>query len=262
MSTDLINILFTGDFCPINRIEELAMKKDYALIFNDFIDVFQGNDINVIDLECPLTISKSARRKTGPHQKAHPDNIHILNYAGIKLAALSNNHIMDFSSEGVRDTLEICKENGIDTIGISEAFNEPFKPYSAKIKGKKIAIFNYADEEFLTTPDGSIRCNPIDSIQCFYDLHNVRKSHDFVIVIIHAGNEFYELPSPRTKRLYRSIIDMGADVIISHHTHVFSGYEIYKSKPIFYGLGNFIYDWPGNINSRWNQGFVVNLQIS
>jgi poly-gamma-glutamate synthesis protein (capsule biosynthesis protein) len=70
------------------------------------------------------------------------------------------------------------------------------------------------------------------------------------------------LPSPRTKKLYRYIIDLGADVVISHHTHAFSGYEIYKFKPIFYGLGNFIYDWPGKINERWNKGYVVRLRVS
>jgi poly-gamma-glutamate synthesis protein (capsule biosynthesis protein) len=49
---------------------------------------------------------------------------------------------------------------------------------------------------------------------------------------------------------------------MSHHTHASSGYEIFNSKPIFYGLGNFVYDWPGKINSGWNKGYVVRLQIS
>jgi hypothetical protein len=81
-------------------------------------------------------------------------------------------------------------------------------------------------------------------------------------VIIHAGNEFYKLPSPRAKKLYRYLIDLGADVIISHHTHAFSGYELYNSRPIFYGLGNFIYDWPGRIDTEWNFGFVVRIKLS
>ena len=81
-------------------------------------------------------------------------------------------------------------------------------------------------------------------------------------MIIHAGNEYYGLPSPRTKKLYRYLIDMGADAVVAHHTHVFSGYEIYKSRPIFYGLGNFIYDWPGKREGDWNTGFVVRLLLS
>ena len=55
---------------------------------------------------------------------------------------------------------------------------------------------------------------------------------------------------------------MGADAVVSHHTHAFSGYEKYRSKPVFYGLGNFIYDWPGKINGDWNRGYVVRLTLS
>jgi 2',3'-cyclic-nucleotide 2'-phosphodiesterase (5'-nucleotidase family) len=262
MNLDPVKILITGDFCPINRIEKLALKKDFRAIFNDFIDVFQGNDLNVTDLECPLTNSIAARPKTGPHQRAHPDCIKILKYAGINLAVMANNHIMDYASEGVMDTLQLCHAEGIKTVGIGKTQEDAGKPYSVNIKGKKITFLNFADNEFLSAPHSSFTCNPIDAVQCFYDIVNARQNNDYLIVIIHAGNEFYELPSPRTKKLFRYIIDLGADVIISHHTHAFSGYEIYKSKPIFYGLGNFIYDWPGKINIDWNKGYVVRFIIS
>jgi hypothetical protein len=262
MSENQIKILITGDFCPHNRIEELALKSDYASIYNDFIDVFQGNDLNITDLECPLTESGSTRPKTGPHQKAHPACIEILKFANIDLAAIANNHIMDYDSQGVLDTLALCNLNGIDTVGIGKTPEEARMPFSFTKKNKRIAVLNFADNEFISTPDGSFNCNPLNPVQCFYDIKSARHNHDYLIVIIHAGNEFYELPSPRTKKLYRYIIDQGADVVISHHTHSFSGYEIYDSKPIFYGLGNFLYDWPGNINKRWNQGYVVKLYIS
>jgi poly-gamma-glutamate synthesis protein (capsule biosynthesis protein) len=262
MNKESIRILITGDFCPINRIEELAFKQDFASIFNDFADVFKGNDLNVIDLECPLTSSESARPKTGPHQKAHPDCIKILKYADIGLAAMANNHIMDYDTEGALETLNLCKANGISTVGIGKSCEDARNFFSINVKDRKIAILNYADNEFLSTTDGKVNCNALNIVQCFYDINNARKSHDYLIVIMHAGNEFYELPSPRTKQLYRYIIDQGADVVVSHHTHSFSGYEIYQSKPIFYGLGNFIYDWPGKVNSSWNYGYVIKIQIS
>ena len=262
MNTDPVKILITGDFCPHNRIEDLAIKEDFGAIFNDFIDVFQGNDLNITDLECPLTTSESKRPKTGPHQKAHPDCINILKYAGINLAAMANNHIMDYDNQGTKDTIDLCRSKDIDTIGLGRTLGDASRPYSLKIKGKRIAILNYADNEFLKTPDNSFTCNPLDQVSLYYDIKKARQVHDFLVVIVHAGNEFYELPSPRTKRLYRYMVDLGADVVISHHTHAWSGYELYNSKPIFYGLGNFIYDWPGKLNSRWNQGYVVRLNIS
>ena len=261
MSSDYIKILITGDFCPVHRTEKLALDNNYEKALNDFIDVFSDNDLNIIDLECPLTNEGSARQKIGPHQKAHPDCINFLKLAGINVVALANNHMMDYDTPGARDTVELCKRNQILHVGIGSNGAEAANPISISIRGKRIAILNYADNEFLKATDSSWQCNPIDPVRMFNEIHKCRNEHDFIIAIIHAGNEHYELPSPRIKGLYRYVIDIGADAVVSHHTHAYSGYEIYKSKPIFYGLGNFIYDWPGKINGRWNSGFVVKLLL-
>jgi poly-gamma-glutamate synthesis protein (capsule biosynthesis protein) len=262
MNDDSIKIVITGDLCPVNRTEKLAMEQDFQSIFNNIVDVLKGNDLLVTDLECPLTVSDEARNKIGPHQKAHPSCIKILQHAGVGLVTLANNHIMDYGSTGVTDTLEACRSNSISTVGIGRSPREAAQPYILKKGGKSVAILNYADDEFITSPDGEYRCNPIDSVGAFYDIGNARASNDFVIVIVHGGNEFYELPSPRTRKLYRYLIDLGADTVIAHHTHALSGYEVYRSNPIFYGLGNFIYDWPGKRETAWNRGYLVRLNIS
>lgn len=61
---------------------------------------------------------------------------------------------------------------------------------------------------------------------------------------------------------YRFFIDAGADVVINHHQHCYSGYEVYHDKPIFYGLGNFCFDWKGKKNGMWNEGFFITLHFS
>ena len=257
-----VNILLTGDLCPHNRIEKLAVQGNFDEIFNDFRNVFKGNDLNITDLECPLTESMYGRAKTGPHQKAKPVCINILSHVNIGLAAMANNHIMDYGSAGAKETINLCNKVGIATVGIGENEKNSRLPFVYEKEGKKIAILNFGDKEFLTAPDGSIQANPVNAIANYYDLYKAKAENDFVILIVHAGNEFYHLPSPRTKELYRFYADAGADAIMAHHTHNFSGYEIYKGKPIFYGLGNFIYDWPGKVNTSWNKGFVVRLKIS
>ena len=84
---------------------------------------------------------------------------------------------------------------------------------------------------------------------------------DYVVVIVHGGHEYFQYPSPRMKKTYRFFVDMGADVVVNHHQHCYSGYEVYNSKPIFYGLGNFCFDWDGKRNSIWNEGFFVILNL-
>ena len=257
-----INILFTGDFCPHNRIEGLSKQGNYAAVLNDFMDVFQGNDLNVTDIECPLTETTKRIPKTGPYQLAAPHTIGILKYAGIGLATMANNHIMDCDAAGAIDTVNLCKEAGISTVGIGRTGPGRRAPFSTVIKGKKIAIINFAENEFITAPGGEIAVNPLDLVHNYHDITAAKKEHDIVLLVVHGGNEFYSLPSPRMKATYRYFIDIGADAVISNHTHCFSGYEVYKGKPIFYCLGNFIYDWPGRANTDWNHGFVVRLKIT
>ena len=119
-----IKILITGDLCPHNRIEKLVLNSDLKSVFNDFMDVFRGNDLNITDLECPLTESEAARSKIGPHQKAHPRCIEILKHAGIGLAAMANNHIMDYGAEGAEETIELCRSVGIETVGLGNMSGE------------------------------------------------------------------------------------------------------------------------------------------
>ena len=64
-----------------------------------------------------------------------------------------------------------------------------------------------------------------------------------------------------TAEAAKYLIDAGADAVISHHSHCYSGYEIYHSKPIFYGLGNFCFDWEGIWNRPWNYGYAVELLL-
>jgi poly-gamma-glutamate capsule biosynthesis protein CapA/YwtB (metallophosphatase superfamily) len=181
MGENDIKILITGDFCPHNRIEKLALKEDFGAIFNDFIDVFKGNDLNITDLECPLTESESARPKTGPHQKALPECIKILKHADIRLAAMANNHIMDYNSKGVIDTIGLCNSNGIATVGVGSTLEDARKPFSISINKKRIAILNFADNEFLTATDSSYSCNPINLVQVYYDIIDAKLKNDYLI---------------------------------------------------------------------------------
>lgn len=56
---------------------------------------------------------------------------------------------------------------------------------------------------------------------------------------------------------YRFFIDAGADAVVNHHQHCYSGYEVYNNKPIFYGLGNFLFD--GDTNKIWVEGYMVEI---
>ena len=255
-------LFFTGDFCPHLRIEKLAINEDYSPVFNDFKKEFEKNDLNIVDLECPLTERTSQIEKTGPHQKAHPKTIELLKEINVELVAMANNHILDYGSEALLETIDLCKKNGIDTIGVGKNSEEAKQPIVKEINGCKIGFINVAEFEWTIATPTQPGANPLDVIETFNTIQQLKKTVDKIIVIAHGGNEFYHLPSPRIKKTYRFFIDAGANAVISHHTHCYTGYEVYKEAPIFYGLGNFVYDWPGKADDNWNVGYAVRLFVN
>ena len=73
------------------------------------------------------------------------------------------------------------------------------------------------------------------------DVEKLRREVDVLIVALHKGIghtpaalAMYERP------LAKAAIDAGADIVVGHHAHILRGIEMYKGRPIYHGLGNFV----------------------
>jgi poly-gamma-glutamate synthesis protein (capsule biosynthesis protein) len=256
------SIGFTGDFCPWERIETEHLKQQDQECFKSVVPFFEKNDLNIIDLECPLTNSSKKITKTGPHIKASPQTVTILNKLKCQLVATANNHFKDYGWEGMSETYDALKKNNIDWVGSGESFKDASKTYLWTSDELKVAVINCAENEWSTTIDEQPGCNSLDVVNIFNAIQESKKTADFTVVIVHGGHEHYNLPSPRMKKWYRFFVDAGSDAVIGHHTHIISGFEVYKDAPIFYSLGNFCFDWKDKIGKAWNKGMLVRLNFN
>ena len=125
----MISIGLTGDFCPWKRIEKDFNINKCKNLFDTVKPFFDKNDLNILDLECPLTTSENKIKKTGPHIKANPKTVEILNYLSCKLVATANNHFKDYSYEGMKETYETLRSHDIDWFGSGKNFEEASKVY-------------------------------------------------------------------------------------------------------------------------------------
>lgn len=255
----MIHIGFTGDFCPWLRVENQFKTDNWHHLFESVQPFFVQNDLNVLDLECPLTIGEAKINKTGPHIKAHPDTASILNYLNCELVATANNHFKDYGWEGMKATYEALQKNNISWLGSGENLKEASTTFYWKKEETTIAFINVAENEWTTTFGAEPGCHPIDLVNVYNQIQEAKKNADFIVVISHGGHEHYELPSPRMKKWYRFFVDAGASAVIGHHTHIISGYEVYNEAPIFYSLGNFCFDWDKLRGLPWNKGMIVRL---
>ena len=257
-----IKIFISGDFRPIGRINKLIENQNYDLIYNDILPIIKDSDISITNLECPLIENGIPIKKTGPNLKSSIKSIDALKYAGFNMVTLANNHMMDYDIDGLNSTIKICKKNDIEYIGAGQNITEAQTIKYFSIKNKKIAFINCCENEWSTTFGDYPGCNPLNEIDIYNQIKEAKSNSDYIIVIIHGGHEMYEYPSPRMKKLYRWFIDLGVDAVIGHHTHCFSGYEIYNKKPIVYSLGNFVFDNSKMRNNIWNYGAAAVLSIS
>lgn len=251
----MINLLFSGDFAPLADAGHSS-----GADFTALKELINGCDMHITNLECPITSSEKSIPKAGPTIKANPGGAGLLKMAGVGLACLANNHILDYGDEGLADTIEICRNNGIGIAGIVTSDGLETGSVIYEIKGTRIGFLNYCEHEFSVRDKGLTGACGYDPIDAFNDISQMKGDADLIIVIYHGGNEYYSLPRPDLKRDFHFLADVGADAVIGHHTHVFSGIENYRGKPLVYSLGNFFFPLDGE-PEPWNAGVICRLTL-
>lgn len=257
----MMKIAIAGDFCPIGRVASHLQQGNFGYVLGEARKVIDDCDFSIVNLEAPIVTDTTAQSdKSGPALKTGEFAVKALKFAGFHMATLANNHIRDYGDAGVKETLKVCSEYGLLTVGADIDIESASAISYQKIKDKTIAIINCCEQEFSIATNECCGANPINPIEQFYQIQLAKKNADCVLVIVHGGIEHYQLPTPRMKKTYRFFIDAGADAVINHHQHCPSGYEIYNNKPIVYGLGNFCFDRTKK-KEIWNQGYLAIFEI-
>jgi poly-gamma-glutamate synthesis protein (capsule biosynthesis protein) len=260
------DLLVCGDFYvgtyAGGRLPKVIESENYDQLFGDLYNELISAKLSIVNLEGPIIDSGIATPKTGPSISMKPSVLKALNDAKIDLVTLANNHIMDFGVKGISETIKSLDDAKINYVGAGMNKAEISKPYLASISNKKIAIVNVCEHEWVSDSQSEAGANRLDLIENYNKIQEVKLSSDFVFVIYHGGNEYHPLPSPQIKKTFRFFVDAGASAVIGHHTHTFSGYEVYKGSPIFYSLGNFIFDSNKEYKcENWNKGISIGFYI-
>ncbi len=234
-----------------------------SMVASSLTKIIQGSAYSIVNFEAPVRTKYSkAIHKTGPNLSQTPKVIDALKDVGFSCFTLANNHFRDYGHDAIENTLTLLKAKDMDYIGGGENLSEASKILYKRLNGINIAFINVCEQEWSIATDQRAGSNPAQSLTQYYQIKEAKQCSDFVILIHHGGVEYYNLPSPELKQLHRFFVDAGADAVINHHQHCFSGYETYKGKPIFYGLGNFLFDSLGKHNNSWNYGYMVELTLN
>lgn len=258
-----MKVLIAGDYSPKFRLEDLLAPKNYHAIFGEVRPFIQRADLSIVNFESVIRHPDQKRiTKSGPCLSCNENAIDAIKWAGFNTITLANNHSMDYGANGLRLTLDTAHKAGISTVGAGMNLDEAKRILYYSQNDYTIGIINCCEHEFSIANQNEAGANPLNLISQYESIQDAKRKADYIIIIVHGGHEHFQLPSTRMQDTYRHFINLGADAVINHHQHCFSGYEIYKGKPIFYGLGNFCFDEKTHVNpALWIEGYMVELDI-
>lgn len=261
-----MKILFTGDIYPGGQAAEILNDNSKNTTVEWVRSITAQYDHAISNLEAPLCKASKTYQpiiKTGPNICGYESSVEGIKAMGFNIVSLANNHIMDFGDEGLFDTLKICKRNNIKTYGAGTSLTDARKALVVSNEKTSVSLLAFAENEFGNTNGNYAGGNPLKLTDNFRDIQKAKSQSDYVVISLHGSHEHYQLPSPAIKDICRFYVEAGADAVIVHHTHCFSGYEVYNNAPIFYSLGNFIFDSVGPVNNSklWSEAYIVGLEL-
>ncbi|MDL5363595.1 CapA family protein [Halalkalicoccus sp. NIPERK01] len=228
-----------------------------SMIGESLGDRVASNDVSILNLEAPIPADDSIP-KAGPRKESHPDVPAALADAGFDTVALANNHTMDYGLNGLTGTVDACEAAGLDTVGVGTDITDALAPQYLTVDGTDVAIVNACEREFGVATESRPGTAWIGHPDAPRVVERASDRADAVILVAHGGVEFVPLPPIQWQRRLRRLSEVGADLVVAHHPHVPQGWERYEGTPIFYSLGNFLF----NHTSRPKAGWGLSLEVS
>jgi len=254
-------LVIAGDLCAVGRVGTALSDSTARRVWSEISRITEAADFAIVNLECPLTGSPEPMLKSGLRLWGPPEAAPGIRAAGFTAVSLANNHILDAGPAGLIQTLQACRSAGLACVGAGADHTSATTTLTLDLGGLRLGVLAFAENEFSTTTGPRPGAWPLDLVDNAAQIAAARREHDVVLVLFHGGVEEYPLPSPRMQKRCRFFVDMGADAVVCHHTHVVSGYEYYRGCPIVYGTGNFLFDCPEVPTSDWFTGYVAQIRV-
>ncbi|WP_151735455.1 CapA family protein ['Paenibacillus yunnanensis' Narsing Rao et al. 2020] len=260
-----ITLAFAGDILLDGFVGEQIARYGVKFPFLKVAPALQQVDLAFANLETPVSTKGKPADKSFVF-RSRPATLAGLVYAGIDGVTLANNHILDYGPEAMLDTLSYLDQYKLGYTGAGQNREAAFTPYTKEIKGKRVAVLGAS--RVLSGPSWHAGAKSPGAASAYSPeplLSAIRKSatdNDYTIVYMHWNEEFQDHPLKESRTLAKQMIDSGADIILGAHSHTLMGIEYYKHKPIYYSLGNFVFNRSTRGGEKTVHSMLLRFKIS
>ena len=242
----MISLFFCGDIMPggVLPYQDKYITQELLDYMHDF-DFRIGTLEAAIGTNLPYDSVKMAGRQNVVYAR-NEDFFRIIEM-GFDVVSLANNHVWDLGEDGLRNTIRLLQENGIQYCGAGMDIEEASKPAVIEKNGLKTAIFAYCmyGNKYLgyveLAGNNKAGINPLIMDRVVSDIQEAKRSFDRVIVMPHWGREYRYSPLPECVTMAKQMIDAGSDAVLGSHTHQVQPLIHYRGKPICFSMGNFLF---------------------
>ena len=240
-------LLFGGDVLIKASTESIYKNNGVTgLVSEEILAEMQNADIMMVNHEFQFSTRGEPMEDKQFTFQTDPKNVQILLDLGIDIVSLANNHSLDFGQDALQDTFVTLDEAGILYAGAGDSKERAEELQVIEVNGKKFGFL--AATRVIPVAGWDVR-NKQPGLFTTYDdtrlVERIRESKeecDFLAVYVHWGIEREEYPEEYQNVIAKHCVEAGADVIIGAHPHVLQGIEFIEGKPIFYSLGNYIFN--------------------
>lgn len=225
-----VRFLFTGDIMMSRQVKaEMQYRKDSP--WGEFSELFHGADLVGGNFESALGDEAECPRDNSLCFASPASSAQLLKAAGFRFVTVENNHSGDLAAAGREKTREAFRESGMLALD--------FESSPQFIRTDDITIGIVAITTVRAT-DGEVQ--QIPSVEVAQKLRLARQLANFVVVSIHWGNELQDWPTGAQEQQATWLVKHGADLIVGHHPHVIQSPRCVEGKPVFFSLGNHLFD--------------------
>jgi len=265
-AAEKLTIALVGDIMFAGHVGDTLRTKGADYIFEGYGEHFKEADIAFANLETAISHRGQPMEDKEFTFRSSPLVAEALKKYNISAVSIANNHVLDYGYDAFEDTLTALENNGVKYSGGGRNKEEALKGTIIEKKGIKVGFIAFSrvvpvvDWYATDKKPGILGAYKVHEPEVLELIRGFKSKCDVLVVSVHWGKEGSLEARDAEIESARNMIDSGADIIMGHHPHVVQGIEIYKDKPIFYSLGNFIFT--GSRFEDGNKTIMAKVRIS
>ena len=248
LQQDTLRLTFVGDVLLARSVELLMDSYGVVYPFRHTDELFASSSAVFANFEAAIPATHERTRAYTTKFSVRKQLIPALAQSGITHVSLANNHSLDFGESAYRNTREVLLQNNITPFGHSENLSTSSVTF---VTTGTTTVAILALHAVFEQPDPVMLKQLVSYMESQSTLQ---------IVYMHAGTEYAPTHDLVQEKLAHYLVTLGIDAIIGHHPHVVEDVQLIQGVPVFYSLGNFIFDQ--YFSTDVQNGLLLTLDVS